>query len=355
MHRLSTASLAVAAALVAASGLAATLNLSAEPSVITVGSQVTFTFSPVILGPEDSIEFDFGDGATATAAWNSSCSLFGGCATITHTYVGTGTFTVAADGTVGGVEVAGSTQVTVEEVPEPPASTDLYVLAAAHSEGSNSTVWRSDVELQNYGNHSVTVTMALLGRNHDNSSPQSTSVTLGIRSSIRLADVLAERFGVSNGAAALRLTPSAPTLAATSRTYNAGAAGTYGQFVPAVPVGEAIADGQVGRLLQLSHDPSLAQGFRTNLGLLSATSVPLPVRAAFYLADGRLLGTVDVMLAPYEFRQLDKAFEQVTDEPVPDGYILVSTTLAGGRFFAYASVVDNLTGDPTLVPSIVTP
>ncbi len=355
MHRLATASLALAAALAATAASAATLTLSAQPAVTTVGSQVTFTFSPAIIAPEDTIGFDFGDGATATAAWSSACSLFGGCTTITHTYVGVGTFTVAAEGSVGGADVAGTTQVTVEEVPEPPSPTDIYVLATAHSEGSNSTVWRSDVELQNYGNHAVTVTMKLLGRNQDNSQPPSATVTMGIRSSLRLADVLAETFGVTDGAAAIRLTPSAATLAATSRTYNAGASGTYGQFVPAVHVGEAIAYGEVGRLLQLSHDPSLAQGFRTNLGLLSATAVALPVRAAFYLADGRLLGTVDVTLKPYEFRQLDRAFEQVTGEVVPDGYILVSTALAGGRFFAYASVVDNLTGDPTLVPAIVTP
>ena len=355
MHRLATASLVVAVALAAASVSAATLTLAADPAVTTVGSEVTFTFSPAILTADDSLTFHFGDGSTGAAQWSSACSLFGGCTTITHIYVGAGTFTVEAEGTIGGTDVSGSTQVSVEEPPEPDTPADLYVLAAAHSEGSNGTVWRSDVELQNYGRKSLTVTVDLLRRNQDNSQPSSRDITMGIGASVRLADVLATEFGVTNGAAALRLVPSAATLAATSRTYNAGPDGTYGQFVPADPVGDAVTSGEVGRLLQLSHDPSLAQGFRTNLGLLSATAVPLPVRASFYLADGRLLGSVDVTLAPYEFRQLDRAFEQVTPDVVADGYVLVSTSLSGGRFFAYASVVDNLTGDPTLVPAIVTP
>ena len=351
MRRLGTAVLIVAAVLAAASGSAATLTVTPSPAVTTVGSEVTFTFSPPVLGPDDSLTFDFGDGATGTVAWSTACSLFGGCATITHTYVGAGVFTVTAEGSIGGDGVTGTTSVTIQAIQ---SSDKLYLLAAAHAPGNNDTVWRSDMELQNIGHTGLTVTLEMLSRNADNSAPQSATVTLGIGASLRLDDVLATEFGVSSGSAALRLIPSAPTLIATSRTYFASPNGTYGQFIPAMHEDEAITDGELGRLLQLSHEPSLASGFRTNLGLLSASPVPLPVHVAFYLADGRLLGTTDVTLKPYEFRQLDKAFELVTSDPVPDGTITVSTPLSGGRFFAYASVVDNLTGDPTTIPAIVT-
>jgi hypothetical protein len=56
---------------------------------------------------------------------------------------------------------------------------------------------------------------------------------------------------------------------------------------------------------------------------------------------------------PFEFRQIDKAFEQVTADPIDDGYIVVRTTTAGAKFFANAVVVDNLTGDPTYVDAVV--
>ena len=44
-------------------------------------------------------------------------------------------------------------------------------------------------------------------------------------------------------------------------------------------------------------------------------------------------------------------FEEVTTQPVANGYAVVRTTSPGGRLFALASVVDNLTGDPIAIPS----
>ena len=55
----------------------------------------------------------------------------------------------------------------------------------------------------------------------------------------------------------------------------------------------------------------------------------------------------------FEFFQKDKAFEEVTSGLVNDGYIIVRTTTAGAKFFAYAVVTDNITGDPTYVTAIV--
>jgi hypothetical protein len=51
--------------------------------------------------------------------------------------------------------------------------------------------------------------------------------------------------------------------------------------------------------------------------------------------------------------QIDRIFQQVTGSDVSDGYIVVSTTTPGGRFFAYASVVDNASGDPVYIPAII--
>ena len=52
---------------------------------------------------------------------------------------------------------------------------------------------------------------------------------------------------------------------------------------------------------------------------------------------------------------MDKVFENVTKQVVSDGYAMVRTTTAGGSFFAYASVIDNRTGDPFLIPAAKLP
>jgi hypothetical protein len=44
-------------------------------------------------------------------------------------------------------------------------------------------------------------------------------------------------------------------------------------------------------------------------------------------------------------------FALVTDQDVADGYALVRTRSSGGRFFAYASVVDNRSGDAVFIPA----
>ena len=111
---------------------------------------------------------------------------------------------------------------------------------------------------------------------------------------------------------------------------------------------------QDARLIGLSHDPTLAAGYRTNLGFVSASPAPIRVEADFYLSTGVLLGRKTYELLPFEFRQIDKAFEQVTKNLVDDGYVVVHTTTAGAKFFSYATVVDNLTGDPAYVSAIIT-
>ncbi len=50
-------------------------------------------------------------------------------------------------------------------------------------------------------------------------------------------------------------------------------------------------------------------------------------------------------LKPYEHRQVNDAFHAVGADDVPDGYAVVRTTTEGGGFIAYASVVDNGSGD----------
>ncbi len=237
------------------------------------------------------------------------------------------------------------------------AGTSLYLAAAAHVAGSHDTNWRTDVGLHASGHEEAVIDLELLRHGRDNTNPAHAELTLEAGQSVDLEDVLESEFGF-DGKAALRITPSRGTLAVTSRTYNlleggndlglpAGA--TFGQFIPALLESTAIPVGEEGRLIQLSHDPGSDHGSRTNLGLVNSTGAELSVEIDLYSADGQLLGTVGRQLLPYEYRQLDRVFESVTNGVVADGYAIVRPMTNAGAVMAYASIVDNLTGDPVAV------
>lgn len=90
-------------------------------------------------------------------------------------------------------------------------------------------------------------------------------------------------------------------------------------------------------------------GFRTNVGFVNGVDMPIAIEITLCDRNGTLLGALSYTLKPYEFKQIDRIFEQVTRNAVADGYALVRTTTPNGRFFAYASVVDNVTADPICV------
>ncbi len=226
---------------------------------------------------------------------------------------------------------------------------DLFVVATAHVAGAQDTNWRSDVEVHCLGDGPASLAVVLLEHDADNSVPASRDFTLGVGESLRLGDVLASEFGV-DGSAALRVEPTEGRIMVTSRTYNLLSDGaTFGQFIPAAGQGDAIRFGEEARLIQLSHSSDSASGARTNLGVVNATGMAIQVVADLYTADGTFLGTVTQGLEPYGYRQVNRVFAHVTGSDVADGYVVVRTTSGRGAFFAYASVVDNLTGDPVAI------
>lgn len=254
--------------------------------------------------------------------------------------------------------------------PEPPGSAALepstgpiYVPAAAHASGVNGASWRTDLEVHNPGATAVTFDVALLRQNADNGgSPTTKSYSLGPQQSVRYADALASLFGFT-GAAALRLSSSPGPILVNSRTYNLIGPNTvnlpvdasFGQFVPGLPEAEAIGYGEEGRLIQLSHrDSSALTGFRTNIGFVNTTGSPIDLKVDLYTADGTFLGTVQdaaTHLPPWGFAQVNAVFAPFSAS-LEDGYAVVRTSTPGGRFFAFATVIDNhLTGDPIFVPA----
>ncbi len=238
--------------------------------------------------------------------------------------------------------------------PSPSATAEggpLYIPAAAHVSGAAETDWRTDLEIYNPGSQQAGFEISLLEKNQSNPAPATVGFSLVSGMAVRYDDVLNSVFDFT-GSAGLRITATSGEVVAVSRTYNQTSVGTYGQFIGSDVEANAIEAGQEGRIIQLTHNLSNNTGYRTNVGFLNCTTETIAVRAELYTSDGDRLGTRSYDLEPLMFSQKDRIFEQVTDEDVADGYVVVTTATPGGRFFAYASVVDNRTGDPVYIPAV---
>jgi hypothetical protein len=108
------------------------------------------------------------------------------------------------------------------------------------------------------------------------------------------------------------------------------------------------------RLIGLASAPNPWNGTRTNIGVVNLEPVAATVRIRLY--DGAkgssgYLGSFVVRLQGHEWRQLNDVLRQLTDRVVAEAYAIVNTEVGSGRFLAYASVIDNGTGDAVYIPA----
>lgn len=233
--------------------------------------------------------------------------------------------------------------------PATAATGPLVVPTGAHLPGLGGTRWRTDLEVVNPALVTTHFTVALLPRDRANSAPDGRSFQLEPGRSVRFRDVLHDVFGC-DGAAALRITSDLPVVAG-SRTYNDAAGGTFGDYVPAIPVSRAVPFGQRAWLLQLAQRGG-SRGTRTNLGLVNTSGTPITVTARFFRPDGSPIGSTSHKLPPHGFRQIDQVLAGLGTGDVEGAHAVLETVTPGGAFLAYASVVDGRTGDPTVVTAV---
>jgi len=210
--------------------------------------------------------------------------------------------------------------------------------------------FHSDLRIFNGGPSAVNTTLTYYPQG--NGTP--TSVTRSISAGqILVADnVLPTLFNVSNSGGSIVITTSIPSaLVATGRTYtNVESGGTYGQFIPGIMPEEGV--GRAERALQVLQLEQ-SDRFRSNLGLAELSGNPATVRVSLTLPDSPVTPSVNVDLAPNEFRQLNRVIESLIGSGTQsyNGRVTVEVIAGTGRVTAYGSVIDNESKDPTYVPA----
>jgi len=223
-----------------------------------------------------------------------------------------------------------------------------YVVpVVVHGPGESGTNWRSSVVCLNRTDEEADLALSLA----TSSGTWSASATVAAAATMEWEDIVVDLFGAppdESTAGALHVAATQPLLL-TSRTFNQGDAGTYGQYLPSLTTADALSGTDHGYLLNLK-----GIGFRTNVGFVNLGDSTCQVRLTLYDADGTAIGhPTDTTVAPGEWVQRNDVFDSVDAQPQSLAYALVELPSGIGSFWAYASVVDGDTGDATTIPVLV--
>lgn len=236
-------------------------------------------------------------------------------------------------------------------VPPPggePESARVWVPVASRAAGVGGSQWRTDVGLLNPGSANATAQLRLYagGTTHE------IQRTVAAGQQRILGDVVG-LFGV-DGSGALEIEAD-QNLIATSRTYSLLAAtdpcypsGTFGQFLAGVGSSAGLRSGQTGWLPQLAENAS----YRTNLAVTNTGDQPATVTVILHDAAGAEITRFDLELTPGQWRQENRVFFRRGGRADLDAASAEIQVTTGSGILAYASVVDNVTTDPTTIPLV---
>ncbi len=220
----------------------------------------------------------------------------------------------------------------------------MYMIAgAAHVAGIGETSWITDLTLYNPGDEDVTARIAFLPGGSDNSDAPEVEVTVLAGTTSNYSDVVLDLLG-SRGAGAIRIVADG-TLVGGSRTFNDSNDGTFGQFIPAATIDRAVAAGDNVKLIGLAGNAA----FRTNIGFANASAETASVRIELFASDGNRIGQFGRTLEPWGWLQVSEVFSLVDAGDVEAATAVVHNLSTSSSIFVYASLVDEITGDPTLI------
>ena len=224
------------------------------------------------------------------------------------------------------------------------------VPASASADGVGGSRWKTRLVIDNSGPSAMSVPVVFLeaGKDGTNAAPVGVSIAAG--EEIVLDDVVLDLLGAPGKAGAIGVDADSNQLRVTSRTYNVGSAcGTYGQGIPGLRLGESFVAGDSAWLFPVFAD---ANAFRTNLGVVNASSLPATFTARLLDAKGVEKARNDLSLPPWSQTQVTNVLAAWAVTLVGgDGRIVLSSSTSGARFLAYLSVVDNGSGDPAYFPA----
>lgn len=245
-----------------------------------------------------------------------------------------------------------------------PAASAVVIPSVGHLAGFDAQ-WQSDIRIANITSLSKKVQLSFIGGSATSLAIKQTIITIDPNATTALDDIVRNWYGVgalgesSNGVLTVQPldasghpdTSISKATLASSRTFNASAIGTLGQFIPAVPLPNFISTVPGASTILALQQIAQSDTFRTNLGLVEATGKPASVLVSVFDGGGNKLLDLSQSLVGGEQRQLN-SFLANNGVSLTNGHIEVQATGGDGKVTAYASVIDDRTTDPLLVSGV---
>ncbi len=279
-------------------------------------------------------------------SWTSSLDGQLGTGAQKRVLLSTGTHRLTLTGE-DGTGASGSDEVSVH-VGEQALAYRYVVPAIAHAPGVGETSWRTDVGVAG----PVGATPGFRLRFTDGDLTLTSYETLDDGGSAVWRNLLESllMLGVDDRASGTLEVASTQPLTLASRTYNQTPDGTFGQYLPGLEVGQGFGPGEVGVLSPLENSAN----FRTNIGVVNTGSGDCTATIRLFKLGGAACGDpVNISVVPGQWRQVNDIFSTAHAGLRSLATATVEAAGGGCRLWAYGSVVDNRSGDPTTVPVIV--
>ncbi len=225
--------------------------------------------------------------------------------------------------------------------------TTWIVPSTARVLGGGGAFFTTDLTIVNTGSTDANIKLKFLGHDRDGSQGPEQPFTILARQTQTFRDVLGSVFQLTEDYGSIRVTSDSSTLSILTQTSTPGAGGTFGQSVPGSSWSEMIRFGDIRTIPGVRQSATDDSGFRTNLILASGSEFGIEIELILVTADGQPAGSLRVTLPPLGMKQLSRVAQLLgVSGNVEDARIVLHTTTHGGVFTAYASAVDNKTGDP---------
>jgi hypothetical protein len=221
-----------------------------------------------------------------------------------------------------------------------PGSTELLVAAAAATAGAHGSLWRTDLSLLNRSGGLATTEIRYRG---DDGVTGTLTLAIGSGEQRIIEDVVSAAGATGGGWIEI---VSDQAIHVLSRTFNLGDEGSYGQSLDGIATSATATAGQVVWLPQLAQN----ELFRTNIGLVNGSQAEARVRLRLFDAGGQELAARSYALDPVARRQLQEPFSRFAGRDDLEACYASVEVEAGEGVIAYASVIDNVTNDPTTMP-----
>jgi glucose/arabinose dehydrogenase len=217
------------------------------------------------------------------------------------------------------------------------------VPALAHLTGSGGTPWRADLAVVNGAGTAVALNLTYRGDGYE--IERSESVEPG--AAVEWRDVLASLFGLAASvetSGVVELEATAP-VAVAARSYAVTESGTLGQYLPGLTEDDGLRPGDIGLLPLLSRTTDRY----SNIGVVNLSGAACQVTVRLKAADGAELGSPLLFeLDPAEWQQAFDVFAGLGNRETASAAVEVLTPECSA--WAYASVIDRESRDPTTVP-----